>query len=353
MPFQYVSGQPGRGNMRANVQERLTDTEIDALSKNLDLDTLQFECPPPADTWARLERLLFSTREDVALRVYGYQGTKCDLAFLHQVPSLRRFAADCLQSTSNLAALEALPRLRELTIEVSDLTDFGVLHRVAPGLTRLTLGETRSKRPTLEPLPRFSQLETLHIEGHGKRLELLAHLPKLTRLTARRLRSPDFRPLSVIPTLQELDVTLGSATDLSSIKTLRALKSLTLSWVRGLADVTFLGDCTSLQLLVLDRLRNISALPDLRALTHLRLARLINMKGLTNVDGLASAPALESVTVTGSPMSATDAAQLLRAPSLKEARVFLLRAHQADFERQAAKAGIATKVRSQPPFVLR
>jgi hypothetical protein len=67
--------------------------------------------------------------------------------------------------------------------------------------------------------------------------------------------------------------------------------------IRGLADVSSIGDVRSLQYLFLQALTQVKEMPSLARLHALRRVHLENMKGLTRLGPVAKAPALEDLEV--------------------------------------------------------
>jgi hypothetical protein len=69
---------------------------------------------------------------------------------------------------TNVEAIAEIPHLESLSLGVYDLENFRVLELIPSTVTEIGLWATRSKKPDLEPLGRFSSLKILFIEGHTK-----------------------------------------------------------------------------------------------------------------------------------------------------------------------------------------
>jgi hypothetical protein len=244
-------------------------------------------------TWERLNDHFFVHRPDVQLRVYGHYSTECDLRFATRMTNVRRFAADCLMHATNVECISAIPNLEALSLGIFDLPDFRVLEHVSAGLTELTLGATRSKKPDLAPLARFQSLRQLYIEGQSKNIEVLSKLVTLSDLTLRSITTPDLRYLAPLPNLRSLDIKLGGIRSFAGVEGKSGIQYLELWQIRGLSDVGVIATLPGLQNLFLQSLPRVTRLPSLRGARHLRRILLQNMKGLSDFGELEWAPALE------------------------------------------------------------
>lgn len=343
MPYEMVD------QTRVNFTGLLTDREVEGLLANSEIGVLQFDRPVDPGNWPKLQAGLFSKRPDVALRVYGHYRDACDLAFVSELPSLQRFRADCLTNATGVGAIAELTNLRELSVGIYELTSFDFLHDVSDRLETLRLDETRSKRPQLDALSRFTQLRELVVSGHTKQLHRSADLPLLEKLRLTRLKSPDLGFLESAPKLWWLEFTLGGSRDLSAIASIDNLKHLEVCWVRGLGDLSFISRCANLQRLIIDRLKQVRHLPDFTSLKRLRALSLCTLRGLESVDPIQRAPALEWFGFgDASNFQPEDFRRALQAPSLKQATVgFGSDKRNRLFEQIAAEYGIETEVKYQ------
>jgi hypothetical protein len=186
---------------RAEFDDSTSMNDLRELSLQPRLRVLQCSCPVRDTVWTLINDHFCTVRPDVALRVYGHYGVECDLSFVRLVSNVRHFAADCLVSAKGVDALAELHRLESLSLGIFEMTDFTVLERVSSMLTSLSLGATRSKRPTLAPLNRFGSLRALTIDGHSRDIDVLAELRELEDVTLRSITTPDLRYLSDLPRL--------------------------------------------------------------------------------------------------------------------------------------------------------
>src|SRR6185369_16448690 len=95
--------------------------------------------------------------------------------------------------------------------------------------------------------------------------------------------------------LRSLDLKLGGTRDLRLLPRIGELRYLELWMIRGLTDVSAVGEIPTLRVLFLQALRQVERLPDFSRATELRRIRLETMKGLRDLRPLATAPALEAV----------------------------------------------------------
>jgi hypothetical protein len=322
----------------------VTAEEARELAEIPGLERVQFRQPVDPASWPVLERELFSKRPDVALRVFGNVDgdAPVSLAFLHDVPSVRSFWFDGVRGVSDLESLGALPRLETLRFSVESLTDFRFLESVATSLTRLHVGWTRSRRPSLAPIARFRRLTHLSVGGHRRGFGALAELGALVELRLSRMKDPGFTALTGLPNLRRLEIDLGGAKDLSGVARLAQIRRLGLCWIRGLTDLSFLSGMTNLEVLELDRL-TAPELPDLSRLTRLGRLEVAGLTRLESWDAIATAPALTVLTGSHAGLSVEAVARALAAPKLRRASVFFeAERDERAFAALAAARGIAT-----------
>jgi len=194
---------------RAEFDDSVSVDDLRELTKQPRLRGLQCSAPVRDAVWSRVNEHFCADRPDVELRVYGHYSSECDLTFARLLPNVRRFAADCLMHATGVEAIAEIQDLESLSLGIFDLTDFSVLGRLSPGLKSLSLGATRSKRPTLEPLRKFRFLRVLYLEGQSRGIEVLNELRELEDVTLRSITTPDLQYLAHLPKLWSLDIKLG------------------------------------------------------------------------------------------------------------------------------------------------
>jgi hypothetical protein len=250
---------------------------------------------------ARVAGLMYE-RPEVHLTV-GSSGLRVDpvtnLDFLRFFPWLTwlNVTSHYLQNISGLAGLSQLRRLN---------LDVGV--------------RTISAAPLAATA---SSLRELSLEGPVSKAGALSELTGVVELTLRSVRMPDLAVLTSIAGLRSLDLELGGTRDLSLLSAFTHLEYFQARLVRGLADVSPLGDVLSLQSIFLEALRNVTQLPSLAKLTRLQTVTLRTMKGLTDLIALLTAPALEDVSLSLAQLQPEDIAPLAAHPTLKTAHVYL------------------------------
>ncbi len=206
----------------------------------------------------------------------------------------------------DLAFLQELPAIEALGIDLIDLRSFEGLNYMAPSLKSLSLGQTRSRAPTLGVLARFPKLEELDLDGHRQGIDVLSQLTRLKRLRLRRITLVDGRILLPLKRLREFGLILGGTTDVSWLPQVGKLKRLELSHVRGLTDLASLTDLERLEQLHLESLAHVASLPSLAKLAKLRKVFIQNLSRLEDLSPLAAAPNLRALTLYDMPQLAPE-----------------------------------------------
>lgn len=279
---------------RAFVDDSVTAEDIKKLAGQQGIDWVQCVKPPSESIFVLLNERFFSVRPEVDLRIYGRLGPyEPDLSFASLMTNVRRFAADSLTSAKGVEAIAKMPRLESLSLGIYELQDFSVLERVPAGLTELSLELTKSKRPSLAPLVRFSSLRRLHLEGQSKDIEVLATLRELEDLTLRSITVPGLDFIADLAKLWSLDIKLGGIRNFSAIEGKQSIKYLEIWQVRDLDNIDIVGRLPGLQNLFLQSLPKIQSFPAMTNAKALRRICVENMKGLHDFGSLEWAPALE------------------------------------------------------------
>jgi hypothetical protein len=278
---------------RAEFDDSASADSFRELAKQPRLKVLQCSAPVRDAVWSLVNEQFCAARPDVELRVYGHYSSECDLRFARLLSNVRRFAADCLMRATGVEAIAEIRDLESLSLGIFELTDFSVLDRLSSGLTTLSLGATRSKRPTLAPLSKFRSLLFLYIEGHSNDIEVLSELPELEDVTLRSVTTPDLQYLGHLPKLWSLDIKLGGIRGFAGIEGKESIRCLELWQVRDLRNIDIIGTLPGLQNLFLQSLPHVESFPGLTCLSALRRVVVENLKGLRNFMALETASALE------------------------------------------------------------
>jgi len=307
---------------RFQFYKSLSKTDVEFLCSNKDLKVLQTAEPVKNKTWGLINDVLLLRRPDIEIRVYGHYSVACDLSFLSKLQNVRNISLDCLMNAHGIEHISALQKLNSLSIGIFSLDNFDFLAHVPSTLSKLFLGATKSKKPSLENLERFKTLKTLYIEGQQKGIEVIGLLDELEDLTLRSVSPKDVSFIRYLPSLWSLDIKLGSIKDFSSLEELNNLKYLELWQVKGLSDISVISTLKGLQYLFLQSLCKVTTIPDLSALEKLRRIYLENMKGLADVHNLFDAPSLEDfIHVCAQNMRPEQYFELLKMRSIKQVSI--------------------------------
>ncbi len=249
-------------------------SELDALTElPPGIRLVQFRRRLTDERFRHLASLL-EGRADTGLRVYSSPDVT-DLEFLRLFPDLRSFQVDGLWDR---------------------LTSLDGLGHLSPALESLGIGATR--RPmSLAILERFGALQALAIEGRHRDMEVIGSLRSLESLMLRSVTLPDLSLLTSLDRLRSLDIKLGGTSNLGLLPRVGRLEDLELWQIRGLSDLSAIGETVGLTRLFLQSLAQVRTLPDLSRLTELRTVTLHTMKGIRDLAPLAQAPGLESLSL--------------------------------------------------------
>jgi hypothetical protein len=304
---------------RVDFSTSLSVEEVDSLAADPQLAILQTSAAVESDTWDLLSERLFSERPDVELRVYGFYSKDCDLSFLPRLGNVQRFSADCLMRARGVEHLASLTNLTRLSVGIHALDSFAFLENLPRNLTELSLGSTKSKRPSLTSLSRFRQLSKLSIAGQQKDIDVVSELHHLGVLKLFKISVDGLEFLNGLLRLWSLQIQLGGTNNLAALKGRDGIKSLELRQVRGLHDISVLSTLSGLQYLALQSVTQIRAIPDLSRLRALRRVLLDNMNGLSEIGALGNAPALEELIHTRAQgLEPEDYQTLLQSKTLKQ-----------------------------------
>ncbi|RUL54023.1 hypothetical protein [Lysinibacillus antri] len=307
---------------RVEIKKFLTEEEIQALLNYKELEVIQFQSVIEHETFQMLNDILFSVREDVVLRVYGFYNSTCDFRFLEKLPNLARFYAECHQMVENLEAITNLKKLKKLMLSIYGLESFDILSKIPDTLEELVLGQTKSKKPNLSILERFRNLRKLLIVGHKKNIEVISDLTSIEQLTLTSITTKNLEFLISLKNMWYLNINFGGISNFSAIEGLDNIKYLELLQIRGLSDLSFISKLTGLQYLVLQNLPNVNVMPSLSNLTQLKKVAFENMKGLKDISSLEHAPTLVEFTHwSAMNMNVDDYVPLLRNPSVERVSV--------------------------------
>ncbi len=275
-----------RGDMSAqDIAELVADRSV---------MVLQTSDPAGDDVWKRLNDELFPLRPDLTLRVWGHYGGICDLVFLRHMTNVRRFSADCLMKAVHVEAVCDLKDLHSLSLGIFDLDSFDFLRGLPAGSLRsLSLMATKSKKPDLAILNCFPSLTSLFIEGQQRGFDAISELHHLRDLCLRSVDAGDLGFVRTLARLESLDLKLGRLRTLEALRGNERIRYLEIWMVKGVSDISPIGEMSGLQWLHLESLKAVTRLPDLAKLVNLRRITLDNLKGMEDLSSLGTALALE------------------------------------------------------------
>ncbi|MCZ8518994.1 MULTISPECIES: hypothetical protein [Paenibacillus] len=331
---------------RIEINANLSEVEVKELLANQDLEVIQFKDPVEPGTFQLLNDLLFHDRDDVELRAYGFYNKTCDLSFLSLLPNVTRFTVDCITEVDQLDAILHLHKLKDLHLGIHHLDSFDILHSVPATLESIMLEQTKSKKPDLVVLERFSGLKKLYIESHTKNIDVIGKLHGLEDVTLRSVTTKHLEFLAPLKKLWSLDIKLGGIHNFSAIEGMDNIKYLELWQIRGLKDLSFISTLTGLQYLFLQSLRNVEALPAFNGLTKLRKVHLEHMMGLKDISSLGHALSLTEFTHwSAMNMSMEDYTSLWSNPAVQRVKAnFDNVTRNKEFETTAERYGKKTEL---------
>ena len=297
----------------------ITKQELRRLANSKNLLWLQTHESIAPKTARLINDELLVHRPDINLRTYSGDW---DLAFLSEMPDLRRFSVDCAFKIDNLEALSHLTRLERLTVGGNSLISFDFLTHVNPNITELGLYQTFSKKPRIDLISRFPKLKVLYLEGQQRPIEVISTLRDIEDLTLRSISTPDLKYLLPQTKLKRLDIKLGGINDFSALAEMTHLTYLEIWLVRKFADLGFLEHMVGLEKVFLQSLSNVTELPNLSRLTSLTKLTLMDMKGLRDLTPILSATSLEDFAcIDQRNFKPKDFEPILDMPSLKKVSV--------------------------------
>ncbi|WP_105173031.1 leucine-rich repeat domain-containing protein [Pseudoalteromonas sp. T1lg24] len=268
----------------SQIDNSVTNEYLQAIASDKRIRCVQSEKQLSKDTLKRLNQHLFSKRDDIWLRFYSLDSL--DLSCLNYVPDLKMFHIDLIKELKNIESLASLPLLTSFNIKIESLTSFSFLQYVTPNLEHLYLGRTKSKRPNLEEVLRFSSLKSLGLRGQSKNIHKLALLKNLQSLSLSGLTSKNITWITDLPQLTTLDIDIFKTDDFTPLENLKKLKSFSVSEIRGATELPFLRNMKGLEELKLTYLNRVKKLPTLGSESTLKSIVIYEMESIENIDFL-------------------------------------------------------------------
>lgn len=312
MPLQNVSPD------RYQIFPGVTKDELNKVAKDHKAKMLQFAEPLSDKEISLLQAVVFATRSDITLRIFGHYGHSCDLTFLQKIPSAKNIFVDCLQNATGVEVLTKFTTLDKLSIGIYNLDNFDFLKDISPNITELSIEQTASKKPSIEVIQRFSKLRYLYLEGQQKGIEVIQELKNLEKIVLRSITTKDVSYLDGLNKLWSVDIKLGGIKQFDTLTKIQNLKYLELWQIRGLSDLCFISDIQSLQNLFIQSVKQVTIIPQLDKLQNLRRISFENLKSLTDLASLEFVPNLQDfVYVLAENQEPENLLPVLRNPSVK------------------------------------
>lgn len=323
------------------IYQGVTKNDLEQLAQNPTTSSIQFSTPLDKKVVDSLEEVVFSRRPDILLRVYGHYSENCDLQFIEGLPSLRKLLADCLLNAKGIESIVKIQNIEVLGVGIFELDNFDFLEKITPTLKELHLHRTKSKKPKIDAISRFQNLEYLYLEGQSKGIEEIKKLKRLRKIVLRSISTDNLDYLIGLNDLWSVDIKLGGIGNFDGLKTLPNLKYLELWQIRDLADLSFISSLETLQYLFIQSLINVEEIPPLHKLKRLRRIYLENLKGLKDLSSLRHVENLkEFIYVLAQNQEPEDLKPVLNNPSVQTVMCrFGSDKKNSTFENLATKAG--------------
>ena len=239
------------------------------------------------------------------------------------------------EAVKDLDFLEYFPFLTKFEISSWSIESLDGLRFLSPALEALAIGNTKHKGFSLKVLERFPALKRLYLECQRKDFASVGTLSQLEDLTLRSITLPDLSDLTSLGRLESLDIKLGGTTDLRLLPRIGRLRYLEMWMIRGLADVSPVGELERLQHLFLESLKQVTRLPSFARMHALRRVTLQNLKGLRDLSPVRDAPALEELVVLAMPHLKPEALRPLAGHPTLRAALIALGSRKKDQEAKA------------------
>lgn len=282
---------------RIQMEAGWTLEYIKHLAEDQEVGIVQYSEPlyiPDMDMLRMLNEELFRVRPDIVWRIYGFHLKPGDLSGLEQMSYVEKLCVDCNTRVTHMEAIGALPKLKELELDVHEADSLSVLETVPADLRLLRIGKTKTKKTDLSVLKRFTHLETLSVNGHQRNLSVIGELTSLRQVTLQGMPLEELEFLRELPLLESLGLSFGSAEHLGTLAGLEALQHLELLRVKGLSDLSVVSELTGLRNLKVEDQPHLAELPALDHLSNLHRIILANV-GLKSLEWVQSSQVLEEL----------------------------------------------------------
>lgn len=307
-----------------SVKKGLTIKEIEEIANDQYLKVIVIDSLTKSE-FDNLEKYIFSKKSNVHLsKTSKLLPEPLDLSFLKHLPSLKKLRICDATQLVNLANIELMNELEELSFYRFEPEILEILKIINPdNIKSLSIESNLSKGYNVDFISKFNNLKSLYIEGPCKGIEEIGKLLNLEELVLRSISLPNLNFICNLNKLWSIDIKLGGIKDFTVLSKLPQVKYLELWQIKGLSDISFISKMTALQNLHLESLINVTELPSFEKLKKLKRIKLMNLKGLKHFDKLKLAPNLRDFFFTMiHQLQPEDLLPVLQNPNLKNIYVY-------------------------------
>ena len=176
--------------------------------------------------------------------------------------------------------------IRALEVFLPALTSIDAIAEYVNEIEFLSLGEFNKKTVSLRPISELNKLNYLSVVKNKKDFDSIATLTSLRDLSLTGYQEKQIEHVASLSNLESLYLGFGTFENLNAIKGLSKLTSLEILWVKKLHDLSALENLTSLENLHLSSLKQVTSIPNVSNLNHLKSLVIDTMNGLSSLSGI-------------------------------------------------------------------
>jgi protein phosphatase 1 regulatory subunit 7 len=245
----------------------------------------------------RLNNLCAKYDDNFHVRFYGHYGESFDCNVLNNLPNVKALSIDCLIKADNIEAVTKLTNLQRLAIGVFEMKETDILSAEnLQHVKELILLDTKTKAFNLEHLVKYQNLSSLVISGHTKNIDAVSTLNRLRTLRLNSILKLPLHFVNALTELKSLSIILGGRDNIHELAE-NKIEDLELVWIRGLNDLSNIGNFRKLKTLRIEDQIRLSHIDFDRELPELSDLKILNCKTLSLISGLENLPALNQFRV--------------------------------------------------------
>lgn len=176
--------------------------------------------------------------------------------------------------------------IRALEIFLPGLTNIDAIAEHVNEIEFLSLGELNKKTVSLKTLSDLNKLNYLSLVKNKNDIDSIAPLTSLRNLRLTGYQEKELEHVANLSNLESLYLGFGTFENINTIKGLSNLTSLEILWVKKLHDLSAVENLTSLESLHLSTLKQVTSMPDVSNLKHLKNLVMDTMNGLVSLSGI-------------------------------------------------------------------